>query len=149
LKLDLDLEGGGQMTFKSSLLKRGLEPDNCFWIQGDDPARGATEWIDGVHRAPDLAIEITVSRGVVNRLEIFAKLGVPELWVFDGTDLQALERVNDETYRPIERSIAFPFLTLDSLVPFLLADATTRQNTILKQFLAWVETQDFPGASHS
>lgn len=149
LELNLQLECGGQTTFKSSLMKRGLEPDSCFWIQGDDPARGAKDWIDGVHRPPDLAIEIAVSRGVVDRLEVFAKLGVPELWVFDGSELKAFERVDDQGYQEVSHSVAFPFLTLESLVPFLLADGATRQNSVLKLFLAWLKDQNFPGAHHS
>jgi hypothetical protein len=33
---------------------------------------------------PDLAIEVEVTRGALDKLPIFAALGVPEVWRFDG-----------------------------------------------------------------
>jgi len=65
---DLRLDGYGQATFKKKAKKRGLEPDECYWF---GPQRGDH---------PDLAIEIVLTSGTIDRLEVYRGLGVPEVW---------------------------------------------------------------------
>lgn len=149
LELDIPMESGGQTTFRSQFVERGLEPDDCFWVQNFESILGVGEWVAGVHQPPDLAVEIVVTRGVINRQEIYSKLGVQELWVFDGANLVALQLQSDGTYLETERSTAFPFLEVAQFVPFLAMDAGISETALLKQFIAWLKNQDFPGDSHS
>ncbi|HVJ68034.1 MAG TPA: Uma2 family endonuclease [Caulifigura sp.] len=149
LTLDIPKKSGGNTTFRNRFVERGVEPDDCFWIQNADGILGVDDWVAGTHPPPDLAIEIIVTRGVVDRQEIYSRLGVTELWTFDGANLTALHRQDDGSHHEVERSIAFPFLEVSQLVPFLTMDSSVGETAIMKQFLAWLESQNFPGAQHS
>lgn len=149
LQLDIPMESGGNTTFRNEFVERGLEPDDCFWIQNVDRILGVDDWVAGTHPPPDLAVEIVVTRGVVNRKEIYSKLGVAELWVFDGANFIVQQLQPDGTYQENDRSVAFPFLDVSLLVPFLTMDPVVSETALLKQFIAWLESQDFPGDSHT
>jgi Uma2 family endonuclease len=150
LQLDIPAEGGGQTTFRSRLVERGVEPDDCFWIEHVDEIVGVDDWDAELHPPPDLVLEVVVTSAVVDRIEIYSKLGVPELWVFDGTSLVSMHRQPDGKYRESESSLALPFLRPAELLPFLSqTEQHLNETEWMRQFIAWVESQNFPGASHS
>lgn len=60
----------GSSTFKNKAKKAGAEPDECYCI-GEEK------------KVPDLAIEIVLTSGSVNKLEIYRRLGVTEVWFWE------------------------------------------------------------------
>jgi Uma2 family endonuclease len=79
-----------------------LEPDECYSF--------------GVKKStPDLAIEVTVTSGGINKLVIYARLKVPEVWFWeDGTiDIYCLRE--DGQYAKVDRSELLPNLDIDLL----------------------------------
>ena len=46
--------------------------------------RGKKELDLAVDPPPDLAIEVDISRSSLNKLSIYADIGVPEVWLYDG-----------------------------------------------------------------
>src|SRR5262245_13675029 len=56
--LGLTLKSGGSTTFRKRLLRRGLEPDDCFWITNEAVMRGKREIDLSKDPPPDLAIEV-------------------------------------------------------------------------------------------
>nr|AEH57260.1 hypothetical protein [Prochloron didemni P3-Solomon] len=58
---------GGSTTFRQAAKQRGLEPDECYCL-------GAKK------EFPDLAIEVVITSGLVNKLDIYQGLGVREVW---------------------------------------------------------------------
>src|ERR1700722_6850872 len=83
-------------TFQRDDLERGLEPDRCFYIRNLDAVLGKLEIDLSIDPPPDLAIEIDIMSSYLDRLGIYAALGVPEVWRFDGEHFQVLLR-SDET----------------------------------------------------
>jgi len=143
LELDIDLQCGGSTTFRREDVERGLEPDECYWIANADQMIEVSDWNPTVHPPPDLAVEIDVASSSLNRREIYARLGVPELWRFDGKSLAAL-RLNDAgDYEPIEYSLAFPFLLVRDLQQFLLTDPPASNTSIVRRFLDWLRERSF------
>ena len=67
---------------------------------------------------PDLVIEVEISSPAVSKLPIYARLGVPEIWLTDGRSVRIL-RLADGEYRASERSEVLPFLTESVLWEFL------------------------------
>ena len=61
---------------------------------------------------PDLAIEIDITSSSVDREEIYAALGVPEIWRYDGDTLRIFLLRLDGTYELSETSTCFPFLPI-------------------------------------
>jgi Uma2 family endonuclease len=115
LENDVDITPYGSWTLESKESERGLEPDECY-VLGDvaEPQR------------PDLAIEVIWSSGSVDKLEIYRKLGVPEVWIWRGGALQLFSLGADETYARIERSKLLPAIDLVQLLRFVDTQPMTR-----------------------
>ena len=116
MELEIPCETAGSTTWRRQTLDRGLEADACYFLF--DHAEYAKERTINLNidPPPDLAIEIETSRSAFNRRAIYAALGVPELWRFDGERL-IVERLRpDGTYEACAHSPAFPFLPLDEVV---------------------------------
>src|SRR5437870_8588224 len=79
---------GGSTTFRREDLERGLEPDDCFYLANVAAILGKEEIDLRFDPPPDLALEIEISRSSLDRMSIYAALGVPELWRFNGQHLQ-------------------------------------------------------------
>ena len=89
-ELRYPLCSGGSTTLKLALANVGLEPDRCYWIKHADQMRGKKKWDARSNPPPDLAVEIDITSGWLDRLEIYAALKVPEVWRFDGETLKVL-----------------------------------------------------------
>jgi Uma2 family endonuclease len=92
---------------------------------------------------PDLAIEIDVSRSSVPRQPVYAALGVPELWRFNGQTLTVLHRRESGEYEPAESSLALPSLPVAELVPFILPDEENSATARIKECIAWLRERGF------
>ena len=129
------------MTCQREDLERGLEPDDCYWIAHESVMRGRTEVDFEVDPAPDLAIEIEISRSVLNRIGIYAALRVPEVWRSDGERVRVNILGEDGQYHESERSLAFPFLPIAELERFLKLAGTISETQLLRTFRVWVRDQ--------
>lgn len=106
---DVDLRGFGSTTFRREARRRGLEPDECYKL-------GKLEE-DAV---PDIAIEVVVSSGLVDKMAVYAGLGVAEVWIWrPGAEAIAVSRLVDGEYQPRERSEVLPALDLAELARFV------------------------------
>src|SRR5581483_1300369 len=74
---------GGSVTLRRRDRRRGLEPDNCYWIASAARLQGKTRLDLRVDPPPDLAIEMDVTHSSLDRLSIYAALRVPEVWRLD------------------------------------------------------------------
>src|SRR5215831_8087758 len=90
LELDVSVRNLGSTTFKREDLSRGFEPDSCFYLQNAARIRGNSRIDLTVDPPPDLVIEVDVTHSSLDKLPIYAALGVPEVWRSDGTRLAIL-----------------------------------------------------------
>lgn len=105
----IDLEGLGSTTFRKEAAERGLEPDECYCV--------------GEMRAlPDIAIEVVVSSGIVDKLAVYAGLEIPEVWVLKD-DALTVYRLEGGTYRAQASSDVVPSLDLAHLASFVRVGA--------------------------
>ncbi|MBI3268456.1 MAG: Uma2 family endonuclease [Planctomycetes bacterium] len=138
LELDVDIRSGGSTTFNREDLDRGLEPDECYWIRNEPLVWDHLEVDLTRDPPPDLAIEIDVTSSSINRQALYAALGVPELWRYDGTRLSVLLLDPDGRYCPAERSASFPFLPMQEFAQFLATDPPLKENERVRRFRDWV-----------
>ncbi len=103
------LEGYGSWTLKEEAQERGAEADECYTVR-----RVAKSDDD----RPDIAIEVIWTSGGINKLEVYRKLGVREVWFYERGKLRffALRREADDVYREIARSEILPELPMDTLL---------------------------------
>jgi Uma2 family endonuclease len=131
---------GKSTTMRRRDLKRGLEPDECFWIANAARMRGVKRLDLRRDPPPDLVVEVDVTHSVVPRLPIYAALGVPEVWRVDPGLLMFQSLQPNGTYAPTAVSAALSPLTPADLQPFLALRDQIDENDILRQFRAWVRT---------
>ncbi len=139
-ELHVEILGAGGMTFKRKKKKKGLEPDECFWIQHEVVMRGKKEFNIETDPPPDLVLEVEITRSVLDRLGIYAALNVPEVWRCGGPGIRVCRLVNGE-YEETDRSLAFPFLNPTALRQFLDQHEDLGEVGLTKQFRKWVRSQ--------
>ncbi len=97
----------GSWTLKDKSVERGAEPDECY--------------VFGVvanPRRPDLAIEVEWTSGRIDKLEVYRKLGVREVWYWRDGRIQPY-RLHGDRYRAIPASKALPGIDLAELAGHL------------------------------
>jgi Uma2 family endonuclease len=138
LELRMPIRSGGSTTLDRKELQRGLESDECYYIQNEARVRGKLHIDLAVDPPPDLALEIDVTRSSVNRQAIYAALRVPELWRFDGDALHVYVLRPDGEYERSAQSRCFPFLPMGEVERFLKQITTLDETTLVGAFQDWV-----------
>ncbi|WP_322878939.1 Uma2 family endonuclease [Pseudocalidococcus azoricus] len=137
-EMNMPIASAGSTTLKKKKLARGLEPDECFYLQNETAVRGKKEINLQYDPPPDLAIEIDITSCSVSRMSIYHAFGVLEVWRFDGTRLEFYQW-SDSGYGLVEFSPAFPQLQASDLMPFIELTETSDNTTVFRQFRAWVK----------
>lgn len=128
----------GSMTFKRRKRRRGLEPDECYWIQSEPMVRGKDKIDLRRDPPPDLVIEVDWTHSSLDRLAIFAALLVPEVWRFDRQTLRVHLLGPDGRYAESDRSRAFPFLPMIEVARFVALRSNHSETDVVRQFRSWV-----------
>ena len=139
-ELNIEICSLGSLTCKREDLARGLEPDECYYIQ-NEPVIRSLELIDlNQDPPPDLAIEIDITSSSINRLALYASLGVPEVWRYDGSRLIIYQLEGGE-YRVCDRSSTFPLITSSEIIRFLELRKSNGETALIRLFREWVRNQ--------
>ena len=139
-ELNIEICSLGSLTCKREDLARGLEPDECYYIQ-NEPVIRSLEQIDlNQDPPPDLAIEIDITSSSINRLALYASLGVPEVWRYDGSRLIIYQLEGGE-YRVCDRSSTFPLITSSEIIRFLELRKSNGETALIRLFREWVRNQ--------
>jgi Uma2 family endonuclease len=144
LELGIPIHSGGSTTFRRKARRRGLEPDQCYWVEHEPQMRGKKVFDIAVDPPPDLAIEVDISQSSLPRMAIYATLGIGEVWRYDGQTLRVYHLTTGSKYRVRSESSVFPFLPMNQLTPFLEASNRQDETSLLQSFLAWVRQEVRP-----
>ncbi|MGA2704216.1 MAG: Uma2 family endonuclease [Isosphaeraceae bacterium] len=145
-ELDIPVICMGSTTLNREDLDRGLEADDSFYLKSYSLIGNVDHLDMNVDPPPDLAIEIEISRSVLNRLGIYGALGVPEIWRFDGKKLRVLLRQEDGAYRENAESVALPWISIEELLQFVVEDDYREDTQWAKAFRRWVRETIVPRA---
>jgi Uma2 family endonuclease len=137
-ELEIEIRSAGSTTLKRRIAKRGIEPDNCYYIQNELAIRGKETLNLETDPAPDLAIEIDITSSSVNKLGIYSALGIAELWRYNGRDLKFYQ-LREGQYVECEFSITFPIISVSDISRFIQQSKTMGEIALLKSFRAWVK----------
>lgn len=136
-ELQLLYEPGRTVTLRRQRKSRGLEPDNCYWIANSERLAKKTRLDLRVDPPPDLAIEIDVTHSSLDRMSIYAALGVPEVWRVTAEDL-TFNHLEAGVYQVRDRSLSFSQLASADVAPFLAQLGRTGTAPLIVQFRDWV-----------
>ncbi len=129
----------GSTTFKRPELS-GAEPDECFYIHRIGVVQGKKRLDLSEDPAPDLVIEIDVTSSSQNRLQVYADLGVAEVWLYNGESL-VIHQLQNGMYITSQRSQFFPNIPIPEMAGFLQQAGTEDYLTLVKAFRGWVRNQ--------
>ncbi|WP_341732829.1 Uma2 family endonuclease [Microcoleus sp. EPA2] len=119
VELGLKIKTMGSTTLDRSDLERGAEPDNAYYIQNQPLVAGRTVDL-ATDPAPDLVVEVDITHTDINKLALYASMGVPEFWRYNGREWRIYQLENSE-YLEVSVSPTFPILPKEKLYEFLAA----------------------------
>ncbi len=152
LILTLTDEMGIQIaSYKAPTLKRvdlqiGVEPDTAYYIQNADRmARRSTIDLE-VDPVPDLILEVELSRSDFNKFDMYAELGIPEVWRYISkpgeTFLKGqffIHYLDGDSYPEEDYGLAFPFLPVGRILQFIDQSDAIGLPTALRDLRLWAE----------
>ena len=130
----------GSTTYKRKDLKRGFEPDSCFYFKNEAQMRGKKRLNLAVDPPPELVVEIDISSPSLKKLPLFAAFGISEVWRFDGKNVEILILQSGEYFRA-ESSLALPKVTSEAISHFVHDIFKTGRLEWIKKVRAWAQQQ--------
>ena len=131
-EFDIEIRNLGSTTFKREELQRGFEPDSCFYVQHESRIRNRRRIDLRVDPPPDLVIEVDLTNNSMNKLPVFASIGVPEIWRVSDSEIQIL-RLDNDHYKREATSTIIPPLSAGNLTELLAAASSMRRTAWLKR----------------
>ena len=136
----LEVASVGSTTMRGEQPRRGAEADESYYIRHEAIVREREEYDPAIDPPPDLAVEIDLSSGSSRRMLVYAELGIPELWQYDGERLTFQSLGDEGHYHAIDRSITFPGLSSAELAGFVRRRGTLGENALEEEFRRWIRT---------
>ncbi len=137
-EMGLDIKTMGSTTLDREDLIKSAEPDNGYYIQNFNLV--ADHPVDlSIDPPPDLVVEVDITHTDINKNGLYASLGVPEFWRFNGQEWKILCLKAGE-YVECDRSPTFPFVSKADLYQFLEA-ALLRETSAETALRQWAREQ--------
>jgi Uma2 family endonuclease len=136
---EIDLIGAGSTTFKREDVARGFEPDASFYIQHAAAVRGNMEIDLHSDPPPDLVIEIDITQPSLDKLPIYAALGVPEVWRYSGQQMHIYQR-ETECYGVVDTSRVLPGVPCHHLTQLVVSGYDMPRPAWLRSVRVWAES---------
>ncbi|MEL7511704.1 MAG: Uma2 family endonuclease [Cyanobacteria bacterium J06554_3] len=138
LEMGLKLKSMGSTTLDRQDLDRGSEPDKAYYIQNQPLVAGRKVNLKK-DPPPDLVVEIDITHTDIDKNRLYAAMGVPEFWRFDGHHLRIYQLQNKQ-YVEVEKSPTFSIIAKEDFYEFI---NSARQDEISaeREFRAWVQKQ--------
>src|SRR5262249_50980916 len=87
-ELNIPLEPRGSTTWKRRKLRKGAEPDTCFYVTNASRIIGKRILDLETDPPPDIVVEIDTTNESISKFSIYAAFGVPEIWHYNGEHVQ-------------------------------------------------------------
>jgi Uma2 family endonuclease len=117
LEYGVDITPYGSWTHESAASERAAEPDECY-VLGDSPEPERC----------DLAIEVIWTSGGLDKLEVYRKLDVKEVWIWKAGKVEMFT-LRGDSYVPLEQSGLLRGIDLGQLLAFVDVKPMTRAIT--------------------
>jgi len=137
--------GLGQTTFRRPEVRRGFEPDECYYFAGS--IARVRDWrnldLDTVP-IPDLILEVENTTDCLDRMPVFAAMRVREVWRVSDEAVRSF-RLSGAAYEEVAASLYLPFLPLPEL-PALLQEGIglPTDGEMMQAQQAWIRTRVRP-----
>jgi Uma2 family endonuclease len=129
----IPLEKRGSATWKRRRIQKGVEPDTCFYVANAHRIAGKRKIDLETDPPPDIAVEIDTTNESLSKFPIYAALGVPEIWRYDGKRVQ-IYQLKGDAYVETDASSFFLNLSGSMLTESLDLSKAQSQTEALKLF---------------
>ena len=116
-EMGMKLKSMGSTTLNREDLDRGAEPDNGYYIQNQPLVAGRNVNLDR-DPPPDLVVEIDITHTDIDKNRLYAAMGVPEFWRYNGRDWR-IYQLQEGVYIECDRSPTFTWVEKEHLYGFL------------------------------
>ena len=130
---DIEIISLKSMTVKRSDLKRAFESDESYYIAHAVQLLEKEELDFESDPPPDLVIEVEITTSAIDKMQLFAKMQIPEVWRHNGQSLQMF-RLVEGNYLSIESSSQLPELQAALMNRMLASRLTTGETKLIKEF---------------
>ncbi len=136
---DLPIEPAGSTYFNREDVKRGFQPDSCFYL-GDNVRiiQGKKRLDVSIDPPPDLVVEVDVTNRSLNKLPLYATIGVPEVWRFDSEHV-ILYHLSGQIYQEVPTSGVFEGVTADDVMRFVQLAYEMPRKALFFYIMRWAE----------
>ena len=135
---DIPVIGDGTLTLRREALNRGLEPDECYYVQTPAPPATEGEFDLSINPPPDLAIEVEISRGSISKMPIYSVLKVREVWRYSAGRVVPMHLSKSGEYHAAKDSLAFPDLEMGQFNKFLKQAVEENVHEAIKGLRKWM-----------
>jgi Uma2 family endonuclease len=139
-ELGLEIKRTGSLTLTRDDLERGGEPDSSYYIQNESLVRDKENIDLEKDPPPDLVLEVEYSRSAINKLNLYASMGIPEFWRFNGNMLRVYT-LADKQYTEVQISPTFNPIPVKEIPHFIQQAKKKGENATTRDFRAWVRQQ--------
>jgi Uma2 family endonuclease len=136
---DLNIKSMGSTTLNRADLKVGAEPDKGYYIANEPLVRGKIVDLN-TDPPPDLIVEVDITHTDINKNALYAEMGVPEFWRYNG-EILIIYWLRDGVYEVVEVSPTFPWVTKERLYEFLQDCAQIGEKQAKRDFRDWIKQQ--------
>jgi Uma2 family endonuclease len=136
LSLDIDIQCIGSLTLRKKKHETGLEPDECYYIANESQVRDKMDFDPDRDPPPDLAIEVDFTSKSVDRMGIYARLGIPEVWrCFEAEMVKFYRLGKDGHFREVEQSLSLPPVVPEDIDQILKKRGEQSDTALVKSFI--------------
>jgi Uma2 family endonuclease len=136
-EMGIDFVSTGSTTFRREDLKKGFEPDSCFYVRNAETVRAKDRIDFKVDPPPELVIEVVATNPVLNKLSLYSAAGVPEIWLCDEDRIEILG-LDSTAYLPKVESSFLRGVTGRVLKEFVLSSREMKSTAWMKSVREWV-----------
>ncbi len=139
-ELGLEIKRTGSLTLTRDDLKRGSEPDSSYYIQNERLVRDREQIDLESDPPPDLVLEVEYSRSKIDKLSLYAAMGIPEFWRYNGSVLRVY-KLEAGQYIESSASLAFAPVPVKEIPRFIFESRKVGELTSTRNFRNWVRQQ--------
>ncbi len=137
-ELGLEIKRVGSLTLTRDDLQRGAEPDSSYYIQNEALVRHKENINIATDPPPDLVLEVEYSRSAIDKLRLYAAMGVPEFWRYNGSVLRVYTLAGGQ-YSEVETSPTFAPVSVKEIPRFIQEAKKNREIATTRTFRVWMQ----------
>lgn len=137
-ELELEVNRVGSLTLTRDDLEYGAEPDSSYYIQNELLVREKENIDLAFDPPPDLVLEVEYSRPKIDKFKLYAAMGIPEFWRYNGTTLRVYILANGQ-YSETQTSPTFAVIPIKEIPRFIEESKKIGQIAVTRAFRTWVK----------